>query len=38
MTEEEFYKRKIFDKIGINDLKKQFPNLEYDITRWYKSK
>ena len=37
MTEEEFYKKKIFDKVGINLLKKQFPYLEYDINRWYKS-
>ncbi len=37
MTEEEFYKKKIYDKVGINHLKKQFPYLEYDINRWYKT-
>jgi len=37
MIEEEFYKYKIFDKIGINQLKRQFPDLENSIMRWYKS-
>ncbi len=37
MTEEEFYKKKIFDKVGINLLKQQFPNLENSIKLWYKS-
>ncbi len=37
MTEEEFYKKKIFDKVGINQLKQQFPNLENSIKLWYKS-
>ena len=37
MTEEEFYKKKIFDKVGINQLKQQFPNLENSINLWYKS-
>ncbi len=37
MTEEEFYKKKIFDKVGINQLKKQFPNLVNSIKLWYKS-
>jgi hypothetical protein len=37
MTEEEFYKNKIFKKVGINQLKREFPNLENSIMRWYKS-
>jgi hypothetical protein len=37
MTEEEFYKKKIFDKVGINQLKQQYPNLENAIKLWYKS-
>ena len=37
MTEEEFYKKKIFDKVGISQLKRQFPNLENSIKLWYKS-
>ena len=37
MTEEEFYKEKIFNKVGINQLKRQFPHLIDSITRWYKS-
>lgn len=37
MTKEEFYKKKIFDKVSINQLKKQFPHLENSIKLWYKS-
>lgn len=37
MTEEEFYKNKIFNKVGINQLKRQFPDLENSIISWYKS-
>ncbi len=38
MTEEEFYKKKIFDKVGIIQLKQQFPDLVYSIQLWFKSK
>lgn len=38
MTEEEFYKKKIFDKVGIIKLKKQFPDLADSIQIWFKSK
>lgn len=37
MTEEEFYKQKIFNRIGINQLKSQFPNLKKIISGWYQS-
>ncbi len=37
MTEEEFYKKKIFYKIGINPLKNQFPLLVEKICVWFKS-
>lgn len=37
MTEEEFYKEKIFNNVGINQLKRQFPHLANSITHWYKS-
>ena len=37
MNEEEFYKKKIFDKVGIKQLKQQFPHLENPIKLWYKS-
>jgi hypothetical protein len=37
MTEEEFYKKKIFYKVGINQLKRQFPYLANSISLWYKS-
>jgi hypothetical protein len=37
MTEEEFYKKKIFDKIGINSLKIQFPHLVEEIRVWFRS-
>jgi|GEM_PF-2495597 len=37
MTEEEFYKKKIFYKIGINPLKNQFPHLVQEIRVWFKS-
>jgi len=37
MIEEEFYKKKIFDKVGINQLKHQFPHLANSINLWYKS-
>ena len=37
MTEEEFYKKKIFDKVGINQLKHQYPHLENSIKLWFKS-
>lgn len=37
MTEEEFYIRKIFLKVGINQLKTQFPNQINSIILWYKS-
>ena len=37
MTEEEFYKKKIFDKIGINQLKQEFPELVDSIQTWFKS-
>ncbi len=37
MTEEEFYKEKIFNKCGINKLKSQFPSLINSINFWYKS-
>jgi hypothetical protein len=37
MTEDEFYQKKIFDKIGINILKNQFPQLEREINIWFKS-
>jgi hypothetical protein len=37
MTEEEFYKKKIFDKVCITQLKQQFPNLVGSIQLWFKS-
>ncbi len=37
MIEEEFYKLKIFDKVGINQLKRKFPNQLTSILLWYKS-
>lgn len=37
MTEEEFYKKKIFDKVGVIQLKKEFPDLEGSIDFWFKS-
>ncbi len=37
MTEEEFYKKKIFYKVGIIKLKKQFPDLVDSIKIWSKS-
>lgn len=37
MTEEEFYKEKIFNKVGINQLKRQYPQLVNSINTWYKS-
>jgi hypothetical protein len=37
MNEEEFYKKKIFNKIGVKKLKQQFPNLANSISLWYKS-
>lgn len=37
MTEEEFYREKIFNKVGINQLKRQFPNVADSIKLWYKS-
>ena len=37
MTEDEFYQKKIFYKIGINILKNQFPQLESEINIWFKS-
>jgi 5-methylcytosine-specific restriction endonuclease McrA len=37
MTEEEFYKKKIFDKVGITQFKQQFPDLANSIQLWYKS-
>jgi thioredoxin-related protein len=37
MTEEEFYKKKIFEKIHLKQLNSQFPNLKDSIKQWYKS-
>lgn len=37
MTEEEFYKLKIFNKISLNVLKREFPNQSNTISLWYKS-
>lgn len=37
MTEEEFYKKKIFDKVGIIQLKREYPNLSDSIELWFKS-
>lgn len=37
MTEEEFYKEKIFNKVGINQIKRQYPQLANSINLWYKS-
>jgi hypothetical protein len=37
MTEEEFYKEKIFNKVGIKHLKELFPNLSNTIDKWYGS-
>ncbi len=37
MTEEEFYKKKIFDRMSIKLIRKQFPNLKNSINLWYKS-
>lgn len=37
MNEEEFYKEKIFNKIGISKLKELYPNSSDDINQWYKS-
>jgi len=37
MTEEEFYKEKIFNKFGINQLKRQYPNSINSINSWYQS-
>jgi hypothetical protein len=37
MTEEEFYKKKIFDKIKLHQLKLQYPNLKNSIELWYMS-
>ncbi|MBP6694788.1 MAG: hypothetical protein KA161_06650 [Saprospiraceae bacterium] len=35
MTEEEFYKEKIFNKVGKRQLKKMYPNLSNMIDQWY---
>ncbi|MES2728287.1 MAG: hypothetical protein V4643_14355 [Bacteroidota bacterium] len=37
MTEEEFYKKKIFEKVGVNELKRKFPHLVNLINNWYMS-
>lgn len=37
MTEEEFYKEKIFNKVAVTQLKRQFPQKKSLITNWYKS-
>lgn len=37
MTEEQFYKEKIFNKVRINQLKRQFPESANAINLWYKS-
>ena len=37
MTEEEFYKEKIFNKVGKNELKREFPNLINLIDEWSNS-
>jgi hypothetical protein len=37
MTEEEFYKEKIFNKVGIGELKERFPNLSNIINQWFGS-
>lgn len=37
MTEEEFYKKKIFYKLKLNILKLQYPNLKNSIKLWYRS-
>ena len=37
ITEEEFYKEKIFKKIPKNDLKRLHPNQSGDIENWYRS-
>lgn len=37
MTEQEFYKRKIFDKASLATLKSDFPLFASDIVIWYKS-
>jgi 5-methylcytosine-specific restriction endonuclease McrA len=35
MTENEFYKRKIFEKSSIKQLRKEFPQLLTEINSWY---
>jgi hypothetical protein len=37
MNEEEFYKEKIFNKIGIGKLKEMYPKSIHNIDKWYKS-
>lgn len=37
MNEEFFYREKIFNKVGINRLKKLFPGFENLFKFWYKS-
>jgi hypothetical protein len=37
MSEEEFYKEKIFNKIGIRKLKELYPNSIDNINKWYRS-
>lgn len=37
MTEQEFYREKIFNKAGINQLRSQYPNSISLINLWYKS-
>jgi len=37
MTEEQFYKEKIFNKKNLSILKKQFPDKVNSISLWYKS-
>lgn len=37
ITEEEFYKEKIFNKVGINTLKQQYPQQVLQIDLWYGS-
>jgi len=38
MTEDQFYKSKIFEKKGLNELKNTFPHLKPQISNWYKSR
>jgi hypothetical protein len=37
ITEAEFYKEKIFNKVGINEIRSKYPNQLDQINEWYKS-